>query len=156
MKTKTIPLCVICAASMMLTGCTALESLSGDSYSRSSTRQAQSVQLAKIISIDEVTIEGTSGSAGSIGGGLLGGAIGSNIGGGGGRLVGAAGGAVVGALAGSAVEHAATQKKGLEITVQYENGACQAIVQEAGKDVFQKGQQVRVLSGGGTTRIRPL
>lgn len=151
-----IPLFVFASLSVLMVGCTSLESLSGDSYSRTSTRQAQSVELGTIISIDVVTIEGTSGTAGSIGGGLLGAAIGSNVGGGNGRLVGAAVGGIAGAAGGSAIQHAATQKKGLEITVQYDNGRTAAIVQEQGKDTFAVGQRVRILSGAGGTRVRPL
>ncbi len=153
---KTLPLLLSAVIlSSLLTGCTSTESLSGSSYSRSAARQPQTVQYATIVGIKPVTIEGTDGSAGSMGGGLLGAAVGSNIGGGNGRLVGAAAGAIVGAVAGSAVEHSATTRNGLEIVVRYENGAQQAIVQEQGNDVFAVGQQVQVFSGAGTTRVRP-
>lgn len=154
---KMLPLLLsVVSISSLLTGCAAMEDLSGESYSREAARQPQTVQYATIVAIKPVTIEGTDGSAGSLGGGLLGAAVGSNVGGGGGRLVGAAAGAIVGAVAGSAVEHSATTRHGIEITVQYENGAQQAIVQEQGNDNFAIGQQVKILSGAGTTRVRPL
>lgn len=154
---KTTSLLLLAASAALVVGCTTQESLSGDSYSRDSARQVHSVQPATIVSIREVTIEGTDGSAGGLGGGVLGAAVGSNVGGGNGRLVGAAAGAIIGAVAGSAVEHSATTRKGLEIIVQYDNGAQQAIVQEPGRDALVVGQRVNVFTEGtGTTRVRPL
>ena len=148
---------LLAASAALLAGCTSLESLSGDSYSRESARSAHTVQNATIVSIKEVTIEGTEGAAGGIGGGVLGAAVGSNVGGGNGRLVGAAAGAILGSIAGSAAEHSMTTRTGLEIIVRYENGAQQAIVQEAGKEGLYVGQQVHVFTeANGTTRVRPL
>jgi len=146
-------------ASLALTGCMMQESLSGDAYSRSGARSGNTVRIATILSIDEVLIEGDGGMAGSIGGGVIGAAVGSAFGGGSGHAIGAALGGVGGAVAGSALEHKITQKKGLEITVQYAgSGECEAIVQEPGQDALYVGQQVRILADTrtGTKRVRPL
>lgn len=144
------------SALLLAAGCTSTESLSGESYSRYSARQVQTIQDATIVAMKNVTIEGTDGSAGSLGGGVLGAAVGSNVGGGNGRLVGAAAGAIIGAIAGSAVEHSATTRNALEIEVQYSNGVRQVIVQEPGKEQLAIGMPVKVLTGGdGTTRVRP-
>jgi outer membrane lipoprotein SlyB len=145
--------------SVALSGCMMQESLSGDAYSRSGARSGNIVRIATILSIDEVLIEGDGGMAGSVGGAILGTAIGSAFGGGSGHAIGAAAGGVGGAIAGSALEHKITQRKGLEITVQYAgSGECEAIVQEPGKDALYVGQQVRVLTDehSGTKRVRPL
>jgi len=84
---------------------------------------------------------------------VAGGVGGSNIGGGKGQIVGAVVGAVVGGMvAGHAIEEAATKKNGLEITVKYDNGSLGAITQEADEQ-FNVGDRVRVLSGGGVTRV---
>lgn len=141
---------------VVLGGCTLPESTAGDSYSRDSARQGYQVRVGTVINIDQVQLASEQTGAGSIGGGVVGGAIGSTMGGGSGHLVGAAAGAVVGALAGAAAEKAATRGTALEITVQYPDGTAEAIVQQAGGDVFVVGQQVRVLINGYEKRIRPL
>ncbi len=138
-----------------ITGC-ANQDYSGTTYSREHARQGQSVFPATIVSIDNVTIQGTEGVLGGIGGAVLGGVIGNTIGGGSGKTVATAAGAIGGALAGSQIEGAVTKKSALEITVKYENEATEAIVQQAGTDFFQIGQPVRVIvNADGTKRVRP-
>ena len=153
---KILTTLVALAAIAALSACTVQESLSGSAYSRSSARKAHSVKLGTIVSIDEVLIEGNGGAAGGVGGGILGAAVGSQFGGGSTRLITGAVGGIGGAVAGSHVEHKLTQCDGLEITVQLDNGECMVIVQEAGDDNFFVGQKVRVLSGDGQDRVRPL
>ncbi len=138
-------------------GCVTNEGFSGKTYSREQVKTGNTVKFATIVSIEDAIIEGTSGIAGAIGGGVLGGALGSTIGGGSGRTVATAAGAAGGALLGKAVEGAATRRSALEITVKYQDSnQMEAIVQEAGSDVFQVGQNVRVLIGSdGTKRVRP-
>ena len=67
-------------------------------------------------------------------------------------MVGAAVGAVLGGLGGAAVEEGVTRNKGVEITVKLDSGRLIAITQSA-DETFQVGDRVRVLSGGGTTRV---
>jgi len=55
-------------------------------------------------------------------------------------------------VAGSAIEGKVTSKQGLEITVKLDNGQLIAVTQEADEQ-FHPGERVRVLSGGGTTRV---
>ena len=125
---------------LAMAGCVMQESLSGDAYSREGARSGNDVRLGTIVSVEEVLIEGDGGAAGSIGGAVLGGVGGSAIGGGKTSLITGAVGAVGGALAGSAIEHKMTQKKGIEITVQYMGSSeCEAIVQEPGTDTFTPG-----------------
>jgi outer membrane lipoprotein SlyB len=45
-----------------------------------------------------------------------------------------------------------TKKQGLEITVKLDNGELRAITQEA-DETFRPGERVRLLSGGGVTRV---
>ena len=61
-------------------------------------------------------------------------------------------GAVGGAVAGHAIEENVSKKAGLEITVKFDNGSMSAITQEADEQ-FHVGDRVRVLSGGGKTRV---
>ena len=70
--------------------------MTGNTYSRDETRQAQSVSKGRITDIRPVKIEGNS-TAGAIIGGIAGGALGSNIGSGRtSNTAGAIGGALVG------------------------------------------------------------
>jgi outer membrane lipoprotein SlyB len=55
-------------------------------------------------------------------------------------------------VAGNAIERKVTEKKGIEVTVRLENGELRAITQEADEE-FRPGERVRLLSGGGTTRV---
>ena len=45
------------------------------------------------------------------------------------------------------------RKKGVEITVRMDNGQTIAVTQEDTGEVFTVGERVRVLSGGGATRV---
>ena len=155
-KTTSIAAFMAVAMSLALvTGC-ANQNFSGSTYSRQHARQGHAVYLATVVSVEDVMIEGTEGVLGGIGGAVLGAAIGNTIGGGTGKTVATAAGAIGGALAGSQVEGAMTKKRAIEVTVKYENGTAEAIVQEPGNDFFQVGQAVRVIvNADGTKRVRP-
>lgn len=147
---------VLVAAMTLTTGCFSMDA-AGSTYSRDEVKKANKIYMAEIVSIDNVTIEGTSGAVGSVGGAVLGGVLGSGIGGGKGNDIATAAGAVGGALLGAKAEEKLTRTAALEITVQYEQtGECEAIVQTAGNDHFEVGQRVRVLvDNRGTKRVRP-
>lgn len=140
----------VLAASVLLSGCPA--STSGGAYSRDQARQAQDVQLAVVESVREVQIEGTKTPIGAGAGAVIGGVAGSSVGKGKGKTLGAAIGAVAGGLAGAAIEEGVTRQKGLEITVKLDSGRLLAVTQNADEN-FRPGERVRVLSGGGVTRI---
>jgi len=74
------------------------------------------------------------------------------VGGGRGSIVGATVGAVLGGLGGAAAEEGVTRQRGLEITVKLDSGRMIAITQAADEE-FRVGDRVRILSGGGTTRV---
>ena len=59
-----------------------------------------------------------------------------------------------GGLAGQALEEGATRKNGVEITVRLDNGERRAIVQDD-SDKFFTGQNVRLLTHNGVTRVSP-
>lgn len=136
---------------VLLAGCAA--SNSGDVYRRDQTRQVQTVKMGVVESVRTVKIEGTKSPVGTAAGAVVGGVAGSTIGEGKGSLIGAVVGAVAGGLAGSAIEEGVTRKDGLEITVKLDNGNMLAIVQEAAGEAFHPGERVRLLEGGGDTRV---
>ena len=151
MKTSTkLGLSALLFASVFLAGCPA--STSGGAYSREQARTPQEVQLGIVDSVREVRIEGTKTPIGAGAGAVVGGIAGSNIGGGKGSTIGAVIGAVAGGLAGGAIEEGVTGSRGYEITVRLDNGKLMAITQAA-DEVFRPGERIRVLSGGGVTRV---
>lgn len=146
---------VATSAVILVTGCNS-PNYSGSSYSREHARQGHTIYMATVVSVENATIDGTEGVLGGIGGAVVGAVIGNTIGGGSGKTVAQGVGLVGGALAGSKIEGALTKKNAIEITVKYENGTAEGIIQEPGNDFFQVGQTVRVLvNADGTKRVRP-
>lgn len=151
MNTRLVKLMAVAAVSVaVLGGCVA--SKSGGAYSREQTRQAQEVKMGMVESVRNVKIEGTKSPVGTGAGAVIGGIAGSNVGGGKGATVATILGAVAGGVAGSAIEEHVMSKDGLEITVKLDNGHLIAVTQEADEQ-FRVGERVRVLSGGGVTRV---
>jgi len=141
---------LLAASSLLLAGCPA--GLGGSDYSRSQARSVQEVQMGIVESVREVTIEGTKTPIGAGAGAVVGGVAGSTVGGGRGSVVGAAVGAVLGGVGGAAAEEAVTRQKGVEITVKLDSGRMIAVTQAADQE-FRVGDRVRVLTGGGVTRV---
>ena len=133
-----------------LAGCATHES--GSVYDKHETGREQTVRFATVESVRHVKIAGGQSQVGTVAGGAVGGIAGSTVGQGKGSAIGAVLGAVGGGVAGSAIEQAATQKEGLDITVKLDSGELRAIVQEA-DELFKPGERVRLLSSGGVTRV---
>jgi outer membrane lipoprotein SlyB len=105
--------------------------------------------------VREVQIEGTKSGIGTGAGTIIGASAGGNAGGNRGsvgRVVGGVAGAVIGGVAGAMAEEGVTRQKGYEITVKLDSGRMMAIVQAADED-FKVGERIRVLTGGGVTRV---
>ncbi len=149
---KLIPILTL-ASTILLSSC-AQDSLTGDVVSRSEAGQAQNVQPGRITSIRPIKIEGGN-TGGTLVGGLAGGLLGSNIGKGrASNTAGAVGGALLGGAMGSRAEQALNSRNGIEITVRLDQGGSIAVVQEVSpRESFNQGDRVRVLSGGGRTRV---
>lgn len=141
---------LLAAALAMLGGCAA--GTGSKDYSRAQARGVQEVQMGVVESVREVNIEGTKTPIGAGAGAVVGGVAGSTVGGGRGSVVGAAVGAVLGGLGGAAAEEAITREKGVEITVKLDSGRLIAVTQAADQE-FRVGDRVRILSGGGVTRV---
>lgn len=143
------------ALAVVATGC--VSSNRGDVYTHGQGRTAHVTRPATVVSVRPITLEGTEGVVGAIGGGVLGAVIGNTIGGGSGKHVAQVAGALGGAAAGAAIEGAATKKSGIEITVQFDDGTQLAVPQEVSPyESFQPGQRVSVLNDGmGVYRVRP-
>jgi outer membrane lipoprotein SlyB len=147
---RTLAIALIAASTLLLAGCPA--GLGGKDYSRDQARTVQEVQMGVVESVRQVNIEGTKSPVGAAAGAVVGGAAGSTVGGGTGRVITTTVGAVLGGLGGAAAEEAVTRQAGLEITVKLDSGRMIAITQAADEQ-FNVGERVRVLSGGGVTRV---
>lgn len=143
-------LALIAVSAVTLTGCPA--GLGSKDYSREQARKVQEVQMGVVESVRAVKIEGTKSVVGPAAGAVVGGVAGSTIGGGRGSIVGATVGAVLGGVGGAAAEEAITKQDGLEITVRLDSGRILAVTQAADEE-FRVGDRVRLLTGGGTTRV---
>ena len=140
------------ALAAALAGCITHES--GNVYSKHEAGREQTVRMATVDSVRKVTLEGSQSGVGAAAGGAVGGITGSQVGHGAGSSVAAVLAGVAGGVAGNALEHKATSKDALEITVRLDSGEMRAIVQEADQQ-FAPGQRVRLLSSGGVTRVTP-
>lgn len=151
MNKTTLAWTALAVAALLLSGCATSQSAS--TYSQAQAQREMNVRMGVVESVRTVTIAGNKDGAGSAVGGVIGGIAGSNVGGGDrGSAVGTILGVVGGAVAGHAIEENITKKAGLEITVKFDNGSMSAITQEADEQ-FHVGDRVRVLSGGGKTRV---
>lgn len=150
MQTRIFLPVLLGATVLTLAGCPA--GLGGKDYSREQARVVHEVKMGVVESVREVHIEGTKSPVGAGAGAVVGGVAGSTIGSGRGSAVGAAVGAVLGGLGGAAAEEAVTRQNGVEITVKLDGGRLIAITQAA-DETFRVGDRVRVLSGGGVTRV---
>ena len=140
-------------SALSLPGCGLTPGVGSGDYSRAQTRGEQSVRYGFVDGVRQVRIEGTRSGVGPVAGAVTGGVAGSNVGGGRGQILGAVLGAVAGGVAGQAIESGTTRKQGVEVTVALESGKVIAVTQEDDGEKFSVGERVKVLSGGGTTRV---
>lgn len=152
---RLVAVTVIAAALTVVAGC-ANRSASSSVYTYGQAQQEQIVRTGTVVSVRAVTIQDDKSSGvGMVAGGALGGVAGNAVGGGSGRTLATVGGAILGGLLGSSVENQVGKKQGLEITVRLDNGETRVVAQEA--DVaLSSGQRVRMISGGGPTRVVPM
>lgn len=145
----------VLTSAAILAGC-AHDTASSSVYTYGQAQREQVVRLGTVQAVRPVTIqpERTSG-AGVVGGGALGGVAGSAVGGGRGQVLATIGGGLLGAYAGDRIEQSARTTRGLEITVLLDNGETRVIAQ-ADDVPISVGQRVRVISGGGPTRVAPM
>jgi len=153
---KTIFTLLILSITFVLGGCAS--SLTSGAYTRSQARQTMEVQVGVVDAVRMVQIEGTASgrgaTVGSASGGIVGAIAGLGFGGGRGSLIGSVIGSVAGGIAGAATEEVVTTKEGIEIIVKLDGGRMIAVTQEnTDKEIFNRGDVVRVMSGGGVTRV---
>lgn len=147
---KKLAVLLFASATALIAGCAG--GLGSKDYSREQARSVQEVQMGVVEAVRAVKLEGTKSVVGPAAGAVVGGVAGSTVGGGRGSVVGATVGAVLGGVGGAAAEEAVTRQNGVEITVKLDSGRVLAITQAADEE-FRVGDRVRVLTGGGVTRV---
>jgi outer membrane lipoprotein SlyB len=107
-------------------------------------------ESGRVVSIREVPLKGSSGlndgtlvggGVGAAGGAIVGGAVSHSVGG---ALIGAALGAVGGGIAGTAIDQNGSTRRGIEVTIQKDDGSNVTIAQKDDNDV-QMGDRVVVV-----------
>ncbi|MFG6416297.1 glycine zipper 2TM domain-containing protein [Roseateles sp. DC23W] len=137
-------------AALALSACS---TTSPDIVQRGDAQRLSQVQDATVLSSRPVVVDGSQSGIGGVAGGVTGAIAGSSVGGRReGQIVGVIG-AVAGAVIGNAVERSATREDALEIIVQLRNGERRSIVQARGKESFNAGDPVVLVTTGGKTRI---
>ena len=144
------PTLILIFAALVLGGCAS--SMSGGAYSRGQARQVEDVKMATVESVRDIQIEGTKTPIGAGAGAIIGGVMGGNSNSRNVSAIGSVVGSVVGGMAGAAAEEGITRQSGYEITVKFDDGKMIAVAQGA-DEKFAVGDRVRVLTGGGVTRI---
>ena len=143
---------LIVTATLSIAGC-AVTPNSASVYSARQAQGEQTVRMAVVESVRNVTIDKGASGVGTLGGAALGGiAAGSTIGRGNGALAAGIVGALAGGVLGNQVDANLAKRPGLEITVRLDNGELRAITQDA-DELFRVGDRVRLLSSGGVTRV---
>lgn len=96
--------------------------------------------------INVVEVSGDGNYLGTIGGGIIGAALGNQVGGGNGKTIATIAGAVGGALAGHAIEGRVTKTKHHEVLVRMQNGSAQTATFETDPG-YRVGDKVRITDG---------
>lgn len=152
---RTAAMAVIIGSVAFVAGC-ANPSASSSTYTYGQAQQEQIVRTGTIVSVRSVVIQNDrSSGAGVLAGGALGGVAGNAIGGGSGRVITTVGGAILGGLLGNTIENQVGKTRGVEITVRLDNGETRVVAQ-ADDVALGTGQRVRLISGGGPTRVVPM
>ena len=124
-----------------------------DMIRREDAQRMATVQDATVLSVRNVTVDGSQSGLGGAAGAVVGGVAGSGVGGNRESAIVGVLGAVAGAVVGNAVERASTKEDAVEILVQLRNGDRRAIVQAKGAEVLNAGDAVILVTTGGKVRV---
>jgi len=144
---------ILAACVAALGSLAACQTANPDIVSRNDAQRMSSVQDGTILSVRDVTIDGSQSGGGAAAGAIAGGVAGSNVGGPRGSAIVGLAGAIAGGVIGNVVERTATKEEAVEILVQLKNGERRSIVQGKGKEVLAAGDPVIMVTTGGKVRV---
>jgi outer membrane lipoprotein SlyB len=127
---------------------------SPDLIGRKDAQTLSQIQDAVVLSVRNVTVDGSQSGIGGVVGGVVG-AIAGSAGSGVQREQNVLGvlGAVAGAAAGNAIERSSTKEEAIEVVVQLTNGERRAIVQAKGGETLLAGDKVVIVTSGRKVRV---
>jgi len=131
----------------------ACSTTSPDVVQRGDAQRLATVQDATVLSVRNVTVDGSQSGAGGATGAVIGGVAGSSRSSGKEQAVIGVVGAVAGAVIGNAIERNATREDAVEILLQMKSGERRAIVQAKAGENFNAGDAVVLVTTGGKTRV---
>jgi outer membrane lipoprotein SlyB len=141
-------------APMLALVLSACSTSSPDVIQRGDAQRLSSVSDAVVLSVRDVTVEGSQSGTGAVTGGVVGGLAGYGAGSNQreAQIIGilAAG---AGAVAGNVIERAGTREDAVELLLQLKNGERRAIVQAKGTEVFAPGDAVIMVTTGSKVRV---
>jgi outer membrane lipoprotein SlyB len=126
---------------------------SPDVVQRHEAQRLSQVQDATVLSVRNVTIDGSQSGIGGTTGAVLGGIAGSSRSSGAESVAIGVVGAVAGAVLGNAIERASTKEQAVEVLIQLRNGERRAIVQSKGNETLMPGDAVILVTTDGKTRV---
>ena len=141
---------VALAALMALSACS---TSSPDVIQRRDAQSMSQVLDASVLSVRDVTVDGSQSGGGALAGGLVGGIAGSSVGGRKESQIVAVLGAVAGSVIGNAIERNVTQEQAVEILLQLRNGERRSVVQAKAGESFKPGDAVILITTAGKTRV---
>lgn len=142
------------AASALVLALAACSTTSPDVVQRGDAQRLAQVQDGVVLSIRDVTVDGSQSGVGAAVGGVVG-AVGGYSGSGVQReaqVLGVLAG-VAGAVAGNAIERLSTREDAVEILVQLKGGDRRAIVQAKGNEKLVPGDAVILVTTGSKVRV---
>jgi outer membrane lipoprotein SlyB len=135
---------------LALAACT---TTSPDVVSRNEAQRLATVTDATVLSVRDVTVDGSQSGVGASAGAVIGGVTGASRGNSRESIALGVLGAVVGGVVGNTVERATTREDAIEVLVQLKNGERRSVVQAKGNEVLQPGDAVILVSTGGKVRV---
>ncbi|RZI83438.1 MAG: glycine zipper 2TM domain-containing protein [Rubrivivax sp.] len=111
------------------------------------------VEDAVVLNVRPVIVEGSQSGGGAATGAVIGGVGGASVGGSREQVVVGVIGAVVGGVVGNAVERFGTREDAYEILLQMANGQRRSIIQAKGKETFNPGDPVLLVTTSGKVRV---
>lgn len=139
------------AATVALLG--ACSTSNPDVIKREDAQRMSTIQDGTVLSVRNVTVDGSQSGLGGAAGAVVGGVAGSSVGGSRESAIVGVIGAVAGAALGNAIERSSTKEDAVELLVQLRNGDRRAIVQAKGAEVLNPGDAVIIVTTGGKVRV---
>jgi outer membrane lipoprotein SlyB len=144
---------VAASTGLILAVLAACSTTSPDVVKPGDAQRLSQVEDAVVLNVRPVVVEGSQSGGGAAAGAVIGGVGGASVGGSREQVIVGVVGAVVGGVVGNAVERFGTREDANEILLQMANGQRRSIVQAKGKETFNPGDAVILVTTGGKVRV---